>query len=142
MLFHSEIENQHPFVTSDTVYWAELRFEEDGRYAVCSKRVGHDTDFTTWTPREFNARTRVHEYGGGAHFVHDGTLYFSNMADQRMYRQAAPEAAPTPITPEGKGWRYADGDFHSLVSLSVFFLLFKIFILVTISTINCFWSPM
>jgi dipeptidyl aminopeptidase/acylaminoacyl peptidase len=52
-------------------------------------------------------RSRVHEYGGGAYLVHQGIVYFSNFADQRLYRQAIGEA-PTPITPEA-ALRYADG---------------------------------
>ena len=39
------------------------------------------------TPQPFNVRTRVHEYGGGAFAVSDGVVYFSNFADQRLYRQ-------------------------------------------------------
>ena len=66
------------------------------------------------TPAPFSARTRVHEYGGGAATVHRGFVYFSNFADQRLYQQAG-GSAPTPLTPPpdpergGIRWRYADG---------------------------------
>ena len=48
----------------------------------------------------YNVRTRVHEYGGGAFAVQDGTVYFSNFADQRLYRQDAgqPPRAAHPAT--------------------------------------------
>ena len=52
------------------------------------------------TPPGFNVRTRVHEYGGGAYTVDDGTIYFSNFADQRIYRQQ-PGKAPVAITDDG-----------------------------------------
>jgi dipeptidyl aminopeptidase/acylaminoacyl peptidase len=58
------------------------------------------------TPKPFNARTRVHEYGGGAYTVADGNVYFSNFDDQRLYAQQL-DSRPVPITPEGK-FRYAD----------------------------------
>ena len=58
------------------------------------------------TPSDFNARTRVHEYGGGAYVVAAGVVYASNFADQRIYRIAANDQ-PIPITPAGK-WFYAD----------------------------------
>ena len=47
----------------------------------------------------------MHEYGGGAYTVHDGTVYFSHDADGRIYR-VAPGGEPEPITPPGA--RYAD----------------------------------
>ena len=59
----------------------------------------------------FSVRTRVHEYGGGAYLVHNGAVFFSNDADQRLYSQR-PGAAPMPLTPEpavSRGLRYADG---------------------------------
>jgi dipeptidyl aminopeptidase/acylaminoacyl peptidase len=49
----------------------------------------------------------VHEYGGGAFVVADGTVYFSNFTDQRLYRQD-PGCKPRPITPD-VDLRYADG---------------------------------
>jgi dipeptidyl aminopeptidase/acylaminoacyl peptidase len=92
------------------IYWVEGRPQEQGRNVVV--RSGVDGGATDITPTPFNARTRVHEYGGGAWTVHDGTLYFSNFADGRLYRQTA-GAAPQALTPappaRGRDWRFADG---------------------------------
>ena len=88
----------------DDVYWVEQRPTEGGRNVVVQRAADGST--TDRTPAPFNARTRVHEYGGGAFTVSDGALYFSNFADQRLYRQH-PGEAPEPLTPEG-AWRYAD----------------------------------
>jgi dipeptidyl aminopeptidase/acylaminoacyl peptidase len=89
----------------DDVYWSEMRPAEGGRYVVVRRTPdGRTADVT---PPPFNARTRVHEYGGGAIVVADGTVYFSNWEDQRLYRQD-PGRQPRPITPEAE-LRYADG---------------------------------
>ena len=96
------------------VYWVESRPTEGGRYVIVRRTPdGRTTDVM---PPPFNARTRVHEYGGGAFAVADGqavaeapAVYFSNFADQRLYRQD-PGAEPRPITPE-TALRYADGVF-------------------------------
>jgi dipeptidyl aminopeptidase/acylaminoacyl peptidase len=56
-------------------------------------------------PAGFDARDRVHEYGGGANAVRDGLVVFSNRGDDRLYRIDGGE--PRPITGEG-AWRYAD----------------------------------
>ena len=65
------------------------------------------------TPPPFNARTRVHEYGGGSWLVQDGTVYFSDFADGRLYRPATGESEPQALTPAppapGRDWRFADG---------------------------------
>lgn len=63
-------------------------------------------------PEEFSARTRVHEYGGGAWFLGATDAYFSNMADQRLHRLLADGSIPEPLTPEPPvhgAWRFADG---------------------------------
>src|SRR5690606_36112550 len=52
-------------------------------------------------PEPWNARSRVHEYGGGAWTADaDGTLFFVNAKDQRVYRML-PGGAPEPLTPVG-----------------------------------------
>src|SRR5262245_40541964 len=89
----------------DDIYWSEMRPTEGGRYVIV--RRAPDGRTADVTPAGFNARTTVHEYGGGAYVVDGGTVYFSNFADQRLYRQDR-GAAPRPITPEDK-LRYADG---------------------------------
>ncbi len=89
----------------EAVYWTELRPTEAGRNVVVRLLPdGHTIDVT---PAPFNVRSRVHEYGGGAYLIHQGTLYFSNFADQRLYRQES-GSEPMAITPEA-ALRYADG---------------------------------
>ncbi len=62
-------------------------------------------------PTGFNARTAVHEYGGGAWWVHGPAVFACSWADQRLYR-IDPGSDPLPISPEPpepRSWRYADG---------------------------------
>ena len=93
----------------EDIYWVEMRPVEGGRMVVVKRTP--DGEISDITPGPFSARTRVHEYGGGAYLVHEGTVYFSNYSDQRMYRQDSGEA-PEPITPE-TDMRYADGCFDA-----------------------------
>jgi dipeptidyl aminopeptidase/acylaminoacyl peptidase len=96
------------------IYWTESQPEKKGRYLVYRKRA--DGEVESVTPDDANAwsvRTRVHEYGGGAFTVAAGVVYFSNYADQRLYRQDR-DQAPRAITmppPNGPvaALRYADG---------------------------------
>ncbi|HEY0544990.1 MAG TPA: prolyl oligopeptidase family serine peptidase [Pyrinomonadaceae bacterium] len=88
----------------EDIYWLEGRPSEGGRYVIMRRTP--DGEVTELTPPPFNARTRVHEYGGGSYVVADGTAYFSNFADQRLYRQARNEE-PQPLTAEAS-LRYAD----------------------------------
>ena len=93
-------------VTTDNgaVYWMESRPGEDGRNVIVRRTA--DGSMEDVTPPPFNARTRVHEYGGADFAVHDDTVYFSNFADQRIYRRP-PGGEPEPLTPE-TGRRFAD----------------------------------
>jgi dipeptidyl aminopeptidase/acylaminoacyl peptidase len=50
------------------------------------------------TPQGFNARSRVHEYGGGHYAVRGGAVFFTNFKDQRLYRQDG-DGAPRAISP-------------------------------------------
>ena len=89
----------------EDIYWIEMRPTEGGRYVIVRRTPDGQT--TDMTPPPFNARTRVHEYGGAAFVVSDRTVYFSNFEDQRLYRQS-PGSVPQPITPKAD-LRYADG---------------------------------
>ncbi|XP_065841977.1 uncharacterized protein [Oscarella lobularis] len=95
--------------SAGTIYWSEMRPSDGGRNRICSWSRDGDGKVVQWTKGDFNARTRVHEYGGGSFFVYEGVVYFSNFMDQVMYRQTSPDVDPVPVTPTGKGWRYADG---------------------------------
>jgi len=100
----------------DDIYWLEGRPQEGGRNVLV--RRGADGTVADLTPPEHNVRSRVHEYGGGAYVVANGVVYYSNFADQRIYRIVGssatgsgsaphPPHVPIPITPDGK-WFYAD----------------------------------
>lgn len=93
----------------ELTYWLEHRPVEGGRTVIV--RGDGWSQPVDLTPEGFDVRTRVHEYGGGAYLVDGSTVFFSNDADQRLYRQDA-EAEPRPITPDPpapRSHRYADG---------------------------------
>ena len=91
----------------DDVYWNELRPADKGRNVIVRRQP--DGTMVDVTPEGYSARTRVHEYGGGCYLVQNGTVYFSNYTDQRLYRQD-PGKDPRPITP-AVDLRYVDGVF-------------------------------
>ena len=96
-------------VAGGAVHWVEGRPLEGGRQVVCRAVRGQPPE--DLVPEGFNARTRVHEYGGGAYLVTDEALFFSNFADQRLYRLDPGADRPRPITPDPPGpaaHRYAD----------------------------------
>jgi len=68
-------------------YWIEGRPSEGGRNVIVRQNAAGE--IADVTPPGFNARTTVHEYGGGAFLVDAGTVYFSNFADQRLYQAKA-----------------------------------------------------
>ncbi|GAY11759.1 S9 family peptidase [Pseudonocardia sp. N23] len=96
-------------VDGDTVLWAEGRPAEGGRTQIVRREA--DGTVTDLLPEGFDARTAVHEYGGAAWWAHDGILWFTNWADQRLHR-LDPGSAPRPVSPEpatARGDRWADG---------------------------------
>jgi hypothetical protein len=80
------------------VWWAEARPEEGGRVQIVRHRPGGQR--VDVLPEGFAARTRVHEYGGGAWCLHQADLVFTNWADQRLWRLDAGADHPFPLTPE------------------------------------------
>jgi dipeptidyl aminopeptidase/acylaminoacyl peptidase len=93
-----------PRLDGPTIAWLEDRPGEGGRGVVV--RATADGRFEELTPREANVRDGVHEYGGGAWAIHEGTVYYSDFRDGRLYR-TLPGGGAEPVTPEG-ATRYAD----------------------------------
>jgi dipeptidyl aminopeptidase/acylaminoacyl peptidase len=87
----------------DCVYWTERRPGEGGRYVLVSRMA--DGTIVDLIPPPWNVRTTVHEYGGDCFTVVDGTVYFSNFADQLLYA-FEPGGEPRPLS--AAGLRYAD----------------------------------
>jgi dipeptidyl aminopeptidase/acylaminoacyl peptidase len=96
-------------VDGTDVWWAEGRPSEGGRTVLVHRSADGTT--TDLLPPPWNARTRVHEYGGGAWTVADGAVWFTDFADQRLYRIDAGSSEPVAVTPEPElpaGVRNAD----------------------------------
>lgn len=87
--------------------WIEARPSERGRNVLLTARPGAElvapTELIEPFAATFNARSRVHEYGGRP-YVHVGdTVLASRFDDQRLYLAGREEALTPP------GYRYADG---------------------------------
>ena len=123
-----------PTVIGSNVWWQQVLPTEGGRTTIMHSSGGK---LTMLLPGPWNARSRVHEYGGqsylpvprsalgGSRGQRGHALVFVNFTDQRMYLAPASAAAaepPAPLTPDpaevqavdGSGplaagaWRYAD----------------------------------
>ncbi|WP_433802631.1 S9 family peptidase [Actinomycetospora sp. CA-084318] len=93
----------------DGVVWGEGRASDGGRVQLVRRAA--DGTVRDLLPEGSNARTAVHEYGGGAWWVHDGVVFAVDWSDQRLRRIADDEVTvltPEPAAPRGD--RYADGD--------------------------------
>ena len=101
-------------VAGSHIIWKESRPLEGGRGVLCRATITNDgllENTIDLTPPDFNVRTLVHEYGGGDFLISEKAIFFSNMKDQRIYKQemhANGVAEPTPVTPDGLPLRFAD----------------------------------
>ena len=93
-----------PRIDGNSPCWLEGLPAEGGR--VVMVRTNEAGERETLTPAPFNVRSRVHEYGGGAYAIDNGTIYFSNFSDNLVYVQPA-GAAPQALTGDGRH-RHAD----------------------------------
>jgi hypothetical protein len=96
-------------IVGGAIYWIEARPMENGRNVLVRRRT--DGTIEDVTPAPYNVRTRVQEYGGAAYVIASDSVFFSNFADQRLYR-LDPGGAPQPFSTRG-GTRYADGRFDA-----------------------------
>lgn len=111
-------------VRDGQTWWSELRPTEGGRSVLVATDAGGAA--VDRLPAPWSARTRVHEYGGGAWWLGAEHLYFAEWSDQRLYRFGIDQmldadtatdsaALPVAVTAEpsiAAGWRYADGREH------------------------------
>ena len=91
-------------IDGNDIYWLERRPTEQGRSVIV--QCDNNGNMEDVTPKTFDVRSRVHEYGGGAFTVSHEHVYFVNQSDQRIYQQTVGNT-PQAITPEGP-LRYAD----------------------------------
>ena len=112
-----------PTVLGSDTWWQQGLPDEGGRTTVVHSSGGEPTELL---PAPWNARTRVHEYGGrsylpiprgnlagqpgedgdAAHGSHQ--ILFANYADQRLYLTGPGAEEPDPAYPRsgrGAGWR-------------------------------------
>ena len=85
-------------------WWLEGRPDEGGRQVLVRREL--DGTHTRLTPQGFNARSRVHEYGGAAVLISGDLIVVSDFVTGRLNRVVAPERLE-PLTPE-HAWRYSD----------------------------------
>ena len=88
-----------PVIAGAQVWWQETRPSEGGRVAVVGQ--GPDGVRRDLLPMPWNARTRVHEYGGRSYLPLSDGFLFANFTDQRLYRCRTAGGAgeePEPLT--------------------------------------------
>src|SRR5438045_1647493 len=85
MIASGAVKLEQVMLESGIVYWVEGRPMEGGRNVVC--RQSADGAIDEVTPGGFNARTRVHEYGGGSYLPFGDSVYFTNFSDNQIWRQ-------------------------------------------------------
>lgn len=96
-----------PAVDGTRIVWLRSRPDEQGRLAVMTLDAGGEVQEIS--PPGFNARTRVHEYGGGALAAGGGVILACSWADHRVHRIDPEHRTTTPVTaesatPAGKRW--------------------------------------
>src|SRR5215813_4012136 len=82
MIVAKTISFSSPQLDGADTYWIEGRPSEGGRNVIVRRRGSRTRDMIA---PPFNARTRVHEYGGGAYLARGGDIVFSHFANQRPY---------------------------------------------------------
>jgi dipeptidyl aminopeptidase/acylaminoacyl peptidase len=104
----------YPAIAGNEVWWQERRPSEGGRSTVMAA-TGAGAEPRELLPAPWNARNRVHEYGGQSYLPAPSAstpgsfdLVFANFADQRLYLVPATGGDPAPLTPAEGGFRFAD----------------------------------
>ena len=96
------------------LYIGESRPDESGRVAIVKLSSTPDAPAEDVLPAPYSARSRVHEYGGGAFNVRAGSLVFVHDADQALYLRG-PGERPRRLSPllAGGQRRFAEPIFDA-----------------------------
>ncbi|MCL5946503.1 MAG: prolyl oligopeptidase family serine peptidase [Chloroflexi bacterium] len=108
----------HVEVDGSQIYWLEGRPQENGR--SCIVRWDPEEGMTDAIPAWLNARSRVHEYGGGEYIAAEGDLFVSHFLDGSLFRIGNRLRTTSPLTTAGTV-RFADFTLdqarHRLISV-------------------------
>lgn len=99
-----------PCIVGSTIFWLQGLPQEKGRTTIMSQPLNGSAAPASLLPSPLNARSKVHEYGGGSYLITDTDIYFVQADDQQIYRiQRDPSLKSIPVaitdTPSA---RYAD----------------------------------
>ena len=89
------------------LYWIEGRPSEGGRNVIMRCVDGKIEELLQ---HPYNARTRVHEYGGSNMIATNESILFSNDVDQGIYQLEKKGASPLLVK---EHWRFADGVYDA-----------------------------
>lgn len=103
----NSVKMAEPQWLGDTLFWLETRPPEKGRQTILRREANGSVSELLANP--WNARTRIHEYGGGSFVATPDAVYFVNGEDQQIYRLAQSTGTIEPIT-RTESCRY--GDLH------------------------------
>lgn len=88
---------------NDAAVIQQARPEQAGRITLLLVDITTGQQRAELIPRDFNVRSRVHEYGGASWVLLEDPephIVFANFADQRLWRVAVSGGEPTALTPE------------------------------------------
>ncbi|MCH9631253.1 MAG: hypothetical protein S4CHLAM37_12750 [Chlamydiia bacterium] len=91
-------------VANGRILFGEGRPQEKGRTALVE--ISFNKKQKDLLPKEYNMRTRVHEYGGKCFTMHEDVVYFVNLEDQDIYKMDT-DGSVHRITKQ-KDYRFAD----------------------------------
>lgn len=101
----NSVKMAEPQWVGESLFWLETRPEEKGRQAILQRTA--DGTVREVLPNPWNARTKVHEYGGGSFVATEDAVYFVNGEDQQIYRLNLDDKLIEPLT-QTDGCRYGD----------------------------------
>ena len=100
---------------ADRLYWSEVRPSQKGRAALVCASLDASADTPSLIdllPAPYSARSKVHEYGGGAFLATNELIFFVNADDQQIWsienKAESEQSAPPQQITNAPEWRFAD----------------------------------